>query len=123
MTKITWITSNEGEKRQENGIGGTGGFFKDGMRFNDYLEQFSEEGQKLVKQLQDSIIKERIWIGGDGHQLGDECVPMWPDGTVATYSYRAWGDLMAAVWSTEHDKDYNYMSFYMDCLLPEFPES
>jgi hypothetical protein len=32
---------------------------------------------------------------------------------VATFSYRGWGDIMAAIWSEEENKDYNYMDFYM----------
>ena len=47
------------------------------------------------------------------HQNGAVAVPLWSNGKVDTYSFRSWGDLMAAVWSTEENKDYGYMDFYM----------
>jgi hypothetical protein len=49
---------------------------------------------------------------GQEHQYNSG-VPVFSDGKVATYTYRGWGDLMAAIWATEEDKDYHYMDFYM----------
>ena len=40
-------------------------------------------------------------------------MPLFSDGKVATFSFRGWGDLMAAIWSEAEDKDYGYMDFYM----------
>lgn len=51
--------------------------------------------------------------GGDWHQ-SDACgCPVFSDGTTALFSYRAWGDIMAAIWSEHDGKDYGYMDFYM----------
>jgi hypothetical protein len=50
---------------------------------------------------------------GEEHQNGYAAVPLSSNGKVDTYTYRAWGDLMAVVWSTEEDKDYGYIDFYM----------
>jgi hypothetical protein len=49
--------------------------------------------------------------------------PVFDDGTVGGFSFRAWGDLLAAVWNTaEGTTKYSYMSFYMslttDSLAP-----
>jgi hypothetical protein len=37
---------------------------------------------------------------------------MFSDGSVATFSLRGWGDLLAAVYSERDNKDYCYMDFY-----------
>ena len=64
--------------------------------------------------LRESIIKNQIgWTGKSMQDFGYETVPLWSNGKVDTYSWRAWGDLMAAVWSSEDNKDYSYMDFYM----------
>ena len=44
--------------------------------------------------------------------------PVFDDGTVGSFSFRAWGDLMAAIWNTEENTNkYSYMDFYMGCLV------
>ena len=55
--------------------------------------------------------------GGDWHQNDPKGVPVFNDGTVAMFSFRAWGDLMAALWAEHEDCDYSYMDFYMDCCI------
>ena len=47
------------------------------------------------------------------HQNDDHGVPKSDDDTVGLFSFRSWGDLMAAIWSEEEDKDYDYLNFYM----------
>ena len=114
MKVIKFITWKEAEHKKENGLGGMGGFFSDGMRWEDYKAAWKEEVHESLEGLRLSIIANQINCTGDEHQhSGYPSVPLFDDGTVATYSYRAWGDLMAAVWSSEYDKDYSYMSFYM----------
>jgi hypothetical protein len=70
-------------------------------------------GHPLLEELRRSIIANNIRCTGEQHQNGAVAVPLWSNGKVDTYSFRAWGDLMAAVWSTEENKDYGYMDFYM----------
>lgn len=115
---IRFITYSEAEKLPEHPtIGGLGGFFQLGMRWTDYLEQcappIDSEGALDLEILRKTIIKQHIKCTGREHQSDIEpYVPLFEDGTVATFSYRAWGDLMAAVWSSEEEKDYCYMDFY-----------
>lgn len=112
---IKFITYSEAENLPENpNIGGLGGFFKLGMRWTDYLERCAPEIYVQLEMLRTAIIKQHIKCTGREHQSDIEpFVPLFEDGTVATFSYRAWGDLMAAIWSTEENKDYCYMDFYM----------
>lgn len=112
MNKITFISYQSAESKEENGLGGMGGFFDDGMRWKDYLEIWKPEVHELLEDLRKAIVESGLKCTGAEHQSGALAVPLFPDGKVATYSYRAWGDLMAAVWSEEENKDYSYMSFY-----------
>ena len=112
--EIQFITYNEASDKEEIGIGGMGGFFEAGMRWEDYIKVFIPDVHDTLNQLRSAIIENNIRCTGDQHQYSNyESVPLFPNGKVATYSYRAWGDLMAAVWSSEENKDYSYMSFYM----------
>jgi len=114
MKIIKWITYSEARNKEENGYGGLGGWFKDGMRWKDYVESYIKEVRPDLEKLRKSIVKNGIRCTGEEHQHSNyKSVPLWDNGKVDTYSYRAWGDLMAAVWSTEDNQDYSYMSFYM----------
>lgn len=113
MKEIKFVTYEEASKMEESGFGGTGGWFKDGQRWTDYLDRFELHTHPTLEMLRESIIKNKIRCTGDEHQNGFISCPVFPDGKVATYSFRAWGDLMAAVWSEHDNKDYNYMTFYM----------
>jgi hypothetical protein len=111
---VKWITNEEAQDKGENGLGGMGGFFENGMRWKDYKEQYVDEVYPMLETLRKSIIKNRIyWTGKAMQNNGYKTVPLWSNGKVDTYSWRAWGDLMAAVWSEEDNTDYDYMSFYM----------
>lgn len=114
MNIVEWITVNEAADKPEHGLGGMGGFFQDGMRWPEYLACFKPEAHPDLEELRASILTHRIRCTGDQRQnAGGLVVPLWSDGTVDTYSWRAWGDLMAAVWSTADSRDYSYMDFYM----------
>ena len=115
-----WITYDEAEGKTENGLGGMGGWFGTtetgwdaGHRWKDYLDNYQAEVHPMLEELRRSIIEHKIRCTGMEHQNGVHAIPLWDNGRVDTYSYRAWGDLMAAVWSTEDDKNYSYMDFYM----------
>jgi len=113
-TIIKFIAYSEAEGKEKIGIGGVGGFFDNGMRWKDYIENFTDDGKLMVEHLREKIIENMVRCTGDQHQhSGYKSVPLFSNGKVATYSYRAWGDLMAAVWSEQDNKDYNYMTFYM----------
>lgn len=110
---VKWITYAEAEGTLEHVLGGWGGRIEAGARWKDYVADFKDEARPLLEELRRSIIANKIRCTGYEAQNGYAAVPVWSNGTVDLYSFRAWGDLMAAVWSTEEDKDYGYMDFYM----------
>lgn len=113
ITVVDWISYSEAEDL-ESSIGGLGGFFMDGMRGNkDYFDALHEHVKPYAEAIRTSVIKYDVRHTGEDHQGGPDGVPLFSDGTVGTFSWRAWGDLMAAIWSEEEDKDYCYMNFYM----------
>lgn len=116
MKVIDWISYDEACKLPES-VGGMGGFFnwdKKGMRWKDYIERFNDVAKPYLEAIRESVISLNIRKGGNWHQSSshDGC-PLFEDNTSATFSYRAWGDLLAAIWSEHEDKDYDYMHFYM----------
>lgn len=109
-----WITPEEVKGKEDNGLGGLGGFFHAGMRWKDYKNRFQKKVYSMLEELRKSIIKNNIRCTGQQMQEdGLSVVPLWSNGKVDTYTWRAWGDLMAAVWSEKDKKDYSYMDFYM----------
>jgi hypothetical protein len=113
-----WIPYSEAENYEES-FGGMGGFFREGMRWKDYLEytKLSEKDIEYANAIKDAVIELHVKHGGDWHQNSDEGVPLFSDNTVATFSFRAWGDIIAAIWAEYENKDYSYMDFYLDCCM------
>ena len=122
MKVIDWISYEEAEKRKEV-VGSFGGFFDNGMRWQNYLEHVESSGLHLaawttpeveyLEAIRASVLEKQLRLTGQDHQYSEHGVPVFDDGTVAMFSYRGWGDLMAAIWSEAEDTDYNYMDFYM----------
>lgn len=106
---VDWISYDEAERMPESIGGGHGGCFRGGMRWCDLFDQ---EAGPHATALRQEILRKRLKRGGRWHQTDPHGVPKFSDGTVGLFSYRAWGDFLAAVWSTEEDKDYHYMDFY-----------
>lgn len=114
MQIVNWINNYEAKNKKSNGLGGMGGFFATGMRWKDYLEIFIKEVHPQLEVLRKSILENKIKFTGQEMQRDNtKTVPLWDDGTVTHYTWRSWGDLMAAVWSEEENKNYNYLDFYM----------
>lgn len=109
---VDWINYDEIGEREE-AIGGMGGFFDDGMRWKDYIEIWLDEVKPYAEAIRESVLQRGSLMTGDQHQRSANGVPLFDDGKVGSFSYRAWGDLMAAIWSEAENKDYNYMAFYM----------
>jgi len=107
-----WIDDDEADK-YECSVGELGGWFAKGHRWKDYIEAVREEIRPYCEAIRRSVIKNGLKITGDKHQHGGSGVPLFTDDTVGQFSYRAWGDLMAAIWSTEENRDSHYMEFYM----------
>lgn len=120
MKVIDWIAYEASESKPEAPIGGMGGWFGTGgadgwsgnHRWADYLAAWKEPARPYAEALRDAIVAGRIWESGDWHQGEGTGVPLFEDGTVATFSFRAWGDLLAAVWSEQLGRSYCYMDFY-----------
>ena len=123
VTLVDWISDDDTGQR-EVAIGGWGGGFgynneegekreKVRHRWNDYLEDMAPECIPYAEALREACVKHNIRITGYQHQNDADGVPVFSDGKIGSFSFRAWGDLMAAIWSEAENKDYNYMDFYM----------
>lgn len=115
---VRWMPYDKTEGMTE-AIGGLGGFFNGfgsggGMRWKDFIGDGAPPWLNYAEALRAEILRLQLRTSGEYHQAADDGVPVFDDETVGTFSYRAWGDLMAAVWSEEDGIDYTYMDFYMD---------
>ena len=112
---IAWI-SYDNSRDKEEAVGGLGGYFnfhKGGMRWKDYINNWSDKGKSYIEAIRESVLERGSLMTGAEHQGSLNGVPLFDDGKIGSFSYRAWGDLMAAIWSEAENKDYNYMDFYM----------
>lgn len=120
---VDWISYDE-TNGKEVAIGGLGGFFNAGvihpnqkeavgMRWKDYIETFTDKGKPYAEAIRESVLERGSLMTGDQHQHSANGVPLFDDGKIGEFSYRAWGDIMAAIWSEKENKDYSYMDFYM----------
>lgn len=115
---IDWVEYNSGKEKAP--IGGMGGWFnannihdKDNptsMVWADYLEAHEKDSHPYLEALKAEITNHNLKITGEKHQNGN--IPLFSDDTVGVFSYRAWGDLMAAIYSTK-EKPLDYMEYYM----------
>ena len=99
-------------------FGGWGGWFgaKGAQLWADYVGVLDPTAVPYAEALRAEILRLNIKRGGDWHQIHG--VPVFSDGTAAVFSMRAWGDFMAAVWSTP-ELPLKYMDFYLDCTMPK----
>lgn len=112
---VDWISYDDIGGREE-AISGMGGFFdfnEKGMRWKDYIEIWKDEVKPYAEAIRESVLQRGSLLTGSEHQSSANGVPLFDDGKIGSFSYRAWGDLMAAIWSEKENKDYNYMDFYM----------
>jgi len=126
ITVVDWISDGETRNR-EVAIGGWGGWFgydqenRDSdnkwrmahHRWKDYIEHIRPQCIPYAEALREECVKHNIRMTGEQHQYDSRGTPVFSDGKIGSFSMRAWGDLMAAVWSEAKDKDYGYMDFYM----------
>ena len=109
MKVVRWTSYDED---LPNTIDEMGGFFSKGMRWIDYAKIWTEEGLVFINAIREEILRIELKYAGAAHQYEPDGMPVFEDGTCARFSFRAWGDLMAAVWSEVENKDYSYMDFY-----------
>lgn len=111
LTVVDWVRCGSGRPDR---FGGLGGFFVLGMRWCDYLDALCEDGAAYAEALRSAILERKLKKTGHYHQNSYHGVPLFSDGTVAEFSFRAWGDIVAATWAEEEDQDYSYLDFYYD---------
>ena len=102
----------------ELSLGGWGGWMEKGQRWSDYVADLNARWRPHFEALRADILARHIRRGGDWHQSDPEGVPVFDDGCIVPLSFRAWSDLMAAIWATEEGRNYGYMDFYMESLIP-----
>lgn len=79
-----------------------------------YLKSIRPEVWPYLEALKTSVVEKGLRITGQQHDEDDECTPIFSDGRWISLSWRAWGDLMAAIWNTAENTDkYTYMDFYI----------
>jgi hypothetical protein len=110
---VKWIAYNDVTKDMKKSIGGMGGWFKEGLRWKDYIENLKPEVVPYAEAIREAF-KDKKPFGGDHHQDAPDGVPVFSDGTYGSFSYRAWGDIMAAIQTSKDNKDHHYMDYYMD---------
>jgi hypothetical protein len=109
---IDWVMDDDDRvQNAECSVGGMGGWV-DGEQWPEFIDAVKEEKRPYYEALRKSIIERRIWKAGDWHQR-DAGTPLFSDGTVGSFTFRSWGDLLAAIWNGALDRtDLSYMSFY-----------
>lgn len=95
--------------------------FKERMRWPDYLAGFAAEWHPYVEAVRQSIVANNVWAGGNWHQYSVAGTPVVAGEHFMACSFRSWGSLLAAVWSSELNRDFSYMDFYMDARLSARP--
>ena len=106
---IDWIYYGSGKEKAP--IGGLGGWFNSNLLHDkDYLDAHELEAHPYLEALKSKILENHLDTTGQEHQKGN--IPLFSDDTVGEFSYRAWGDLMAAIYSTK-ESPLSYMEYYM----------
>lgn len=122
MKVVRWICYAD-TAGMTSSIGGLGGWVDPGVTWPAFLEALEPERRPYYEALRAEIVARKLWHSGDWHQDDHaDGVPVFEDETIATLSFRAWGDLMAAIWNTEiPEAPYSYMSFYVDSCMADSP--
>jgi hypothetical protein len=106
---LKWTNGNEDGEFQH--IGGMWGGIEPHHKWKDYIEMFSEEVIPYLEELRRVMVEGGLRTTGEHHQYHG-WFPLFSDNTIIELSYRAWGDLMAAIWNEEGEAN-GYMDFYM----------
>lgn len=109
---VDWISYEEAETKEDH-CGGMGGWFSEGHTWADYAALYSEETLPYLEAIRDDVLASGRFLCGNEHQELDTGTPLFSDGTVGSFSYRGWGDLMAAIATIHDGKPHHYMEFYM----------
>lgn len=91
----------------------TGGIVKSGDRWINYINRFEEWQKPYIEAIRLDIINRNIKITGVEHQNNSDGTPKFNNGKYGLFTFRAWGDLMAATWAEYENSNYSYLDFYM----------
>jgi hypothetical protein len=112
ITVVKWISYKEAESKERKPI------HKDDFFYSDDHKEKKERNQ-YYNALKESIIKNKIRFSGTWHQNDPHGAPLFSDGTSATWSMRAWGCILAGIWSDIDGVDYDYVDFaWTDVIDP-----
>jgi hypothetical protein len=114
---IGWIPYASTDVREYPDVGGWGGCIQKGNSWSDYIADVEEAAVPYHEALREAVMKSGLRRGGDWHQFSPDGVPVFDDGTIATFSFRGWGDLMAAIWADTDGRCHGYMDYYMDSCV------
>lgn len=109
ITVVDWIGYDDAQQ-YDDAIGGMGGWVK-GTGWDEFIDRIKDEYKHYYEAVRASVIDKQIRRGGFWHQQSGEGVPLFSDNTVATFSMRAWGDLIASIWNSEEGTDFSYIHF------------
>jgi hypothetical protein len=119
MRKVEHWISYAAASGKPEAVGGLGGWFGCGENhdlvkhtWQDYLDYWEESVHPYLEALKTDVLVSGRFLCGNQHQDDPSGVPMFDDGTVAVFSFRGWGDLMAAIKTVEDGKIHSYMEFY-----------
>ena len=94
---IKWISYESAERLDGAvNVGGWGGFMTEEMGWPDYIAEFTPRIAAYHEVLKEAILARGLRRGGDWHQSAADGAPLFDDGAIGTFSFRGWGDLMAA---------------------------
>ena len=70
--------------------------------------------REIVQLIGNEVLEHGYCFSGQDHQNASTGVPVFSDGTCLRASMRAWGLVMAAIYSAIDEVDLSYMDFYVD---------
>ena len=112
LTVVEWVNEESLDKDAECSVGGLGGWV-DGETWDEYIACFTDGARPYLEAIREAVVRDGLRVTGEDHQHRDY-TPVFSDGTYGGFSYRAWGDMMAAIWNTEEPgAGHSYMTFYM----------
>jgi hypothetical protein len=116
---VRWIAFADVDAGDDQDIGGWGGSINKGDGWSEYIANIDEKCVAYYEALRDAILRRGLRRGGDWHQFAPDGVPLFRDGVFASFSFRGWGDLMAAAWADTDGRRHGYMDYYMDGCLED----
>jgi len=91
----------------------SGGGVEKGDRWIHYINSVEEWQRPYIEAVREEIIRKGIKWTGKEMQDNPNGTPVFNNGKLGMFTWRAWGDLMAAAWAEDENVDYSYLDFYI----------